>query len=416
MKSKPNGSVRYLTVAAFTLVLHNSALAAGNNWLRLSGFGTIGGAQSSTSAAAYTTDTNLGSGARQNFEFIDTKVAVQADALVNDKLSFTLQVMSKLDYKNSYDPKVEWAFAKVNFLPNLYSRIGRFYTASFMTTDYAFVGYANTLVRAPVGVYGPRAKPGPGDGADLTWKISTDETVYTLSGGMNTNEQKKNNGDYSKSDNAKWLLASLENGPWLARIGTTWGDAEIYSSGAETLFGAIARLPAANFPSAAGYAQESQIGLRSVPYRFNGVGLQYDDGAILLQTEWTDLRFDSPLLTSANNTASYVTAGYRIRAFTPFVSILKNQKSGSNAPIAPSWMPGALAAGVNAFPAVDQGQRSLALGVRWDFMKNVAAKFQYDHIETENGSSGQFYRDKSDAAKPFDGKVDVISATVDFIF
>lgn len=376
---------------------------------KLSGFGTIGGAMTNTDNVAYSTDTNVPGGARKRFEFIDNKVAVQGDLIVDDKLSFTAQIMSKRGYDNSYRPKVEWGFAKYKFTPDLYVRAGRMYAGSFMNTDFAFVGYANMLVRPPVGVYGPRATPGPADGVDVTWKINTGNTGYTLSAGRAVNRIESFDGGNSASDNLRWFIGSVENGPWTGRISYTKGNSGLHKPGIDTLV----RFISFTSPSYAGFIQDD---LRNVPYAFTGLGGTYDDGTWQVQAEWTKLKFDSALLTSANNTGWYVTAGRRIGNFTPYVSYLKNEKDGSSDPIAPATLSAGLQAGVNAFTAADQSQKSISLGVRWDFMKNMDLKLQYDHITTSPGNGFFFAGRTNQYPAGFSKSANVISAAVDFVF
>ncbi|QDX82470.1 hypothetical protein B9N43_15235 [Denitratisoma sp. DHT3] len=382
---------------------------------KLSGFGTIGGAMTNTDSVAYSTDTNVPGGARKDFEFIDNKVAVQGDLIVDDKLSFTAQIMSKRGYDNSYRPKVEWGYAKYKFTPNLYVRAGRMYAGSFMNTDFAFVGYANLLVRQPVGVYGPRATPGPNDGIDVTWKTNSGDTVYTVSGGTAVTRLHSYTGGGSKSDDLRWLIGSAENGPWMGRISYTEGTLAINHLEANALIGFIG-----NFDPA--YANFMRNDIRRIPYSFTGLGGTYDDGTWQVQAEWTKLKFDSALMTSANNTGWYVTAGRRIGNFTPYASYLRNKKDGSSAPIAPASLaaiPGygpILAGGVNAFTAADQSQKSVSLGVRWDFMKNTALKFQYDRVIT-SPSDGFFFEGRTGQYPAgFNKSANVVSAALDFVF
>ncbi len=59
-------------------------------------------------------------------------------------------------------------------------------------------------------------------------------------------------------------------------------------------------------------------------------------------------------------------------------------------------------------------QSTVSLGVRWDFMKNAAAKLQYDRVKVPARSVGTF----TNVQPAFlnGSTVNLISATVDFIF
>jgi hypothetical protein len=54
------------------------------------------------------------------------------------------------------------------------------------------------------------------------------------------------------------------------------------------------------------------------------------------------------------------------------------------------------------------------LGLRWDFMKNAAAKLQYDHIDLGSNSFGPLVN-KSSSYQP-GGKLNLVSVAIDFVF
>lgn len=413
---------RFTIAALATAMAALGAPAHAAEW-KFSGFGTIGGAKSNTDAVAFNNDPYVSGGARKSFEFIDNKIAVQADAIIDDKLSFTAQVMSKRWYDNSYRPKVEWAYAKYKITPDLYVRAGRFYPSSFMLTDFANVGYANILVRPPVGVYGPRAQPGPADGADITWKLNAGDYIYTLNGGFADNELNSYNGSVTTSKFG-FANAAIERGNWSGRVGYTKGSANGTSTALAPLFDGIALLGALSptgYPLAAGYARDLANAQNHFDFSFASLGMIYDDGTWQLQSEVTQLRVYSPLATSANDTAWFVTGARRFGNLTPYVSYMRNTKDGSSEPIAPAWMTGffapQLAAGLNAATASNHSSKSVSLGLRWDFMKNMAAKFQYDRITVDNGGNGFFYAGNTGQYPGgFNGRANVISAALDFVF
>jgi hypothetical protein len=59
-------------------------------------------------------------------------------------------------------------------------------------------------------------------------------------------------------------------------------------------------------------------------------------------------------------------------------------------------------------------QSTLSIGGRWDFMRNAALKLQYDHTRIGVGSSGVLTNLQPGFQSG--GKVNVISATIDFVF
>ncbi len=59
-------------------------------------------------------------------------------------------------------------------------------------------------------------------------------------------------------------------------------------------------------------------------------------------------------------------------------------------------------------------QNTLSIGGRWDFMSNAALKLQYDHTDIGAGSSGVLIN--LQPGYQTGGKVNVFSATIDFVF
>ena len=121
-------------------------------------------------------------------------------------------------------------------------------------------------------------------------------------------------------------------------------------------------------------------------------------------------------------TAWYVSAGYRYGDFTPYVSYgshkghIKNEPGIDTTGAAPLAAGAAgLNAGINSTMAAftPARQTTTTLGLRWEAMKNIAVKAQYDSISTGDNSAGRL--------KTFTGltpatRVNLVSLAVDFVF
>lgn len=57
-------------------------------------------------------------------------------------------------------------------------------------------------------------------------------------------------------------------------------------------------------------------------------------------------------------------------------------------------------------------QSTTSLGARWDVVRNVALKAQWDHIDGEPESIFPYRRE----TKAWTGNMDVLSLTMDFVF
>lgn len=124
--------------------------------IKLRGFGTIGVVRSTNSKADVMDNLSQprGAGHSHKWDFgVDSKLAVQADAKFNERLSASWQVMSQRQADDTYRPHTEMAFAKLQASPDVSIRLGRLPAPLFMVSEYRKVGYVNPWVRQPNEVY-----------------------------------------------------------------------------------------------------------------------------------------------------------------------------------------------------------------------------------------------------------------------
>jgi len=69
---------------------------------------------------------------------------------------------------------------------------------------------------------------------------------------------------------------------------------------------------------------------------------------------------------------------------------------------------------VASFGAGSESQQTLTAGLRWDFMKNVDLKVQYDNVRLDAGSTGLFVNEQPGFR--LGSSANVFSATIDFVF
>jgi hypothetical protein len=95
-------------------------------------------------------------------------------------------------------------------------------------------------------------------------------------------------------------------------------------------------------------------------------------------------------------TGWYVSGGYRIRKFTPYLAYAQVTERVTSAPgLSLSGLPAtvapiaaALNSGLNASIASRPVQYTSSIGVRWDFMKDFDLKLQFDRMNLGAGSVG----------------------------
>ena len=337
----------------------------------ISGFGTLGVTHSSLRSADYTNTAfePNGAGHSRRYDFADASIiGVQLMARMTDKLSAVLQIVSQHSYDNSFTPHVEWANIKYAFTPNFDVRVGRVELPTFANSDFRNVGYANPWVRVPVEVYNNDPVTNS-DGIDTSYRFglgavtNTVHIVYGVSKFHGTPGPIR-----AKASNVVGVFDTVEYGFFTGHAGYTHANI--------TLDGAPAGYA---FQGASSYS----------------VAAAYDPGQWFVQAELARV-------TVAQITPGYIngylTAGYRIAAFTPYVTYSQSHSLGH------STISGDM----------NKGQKEASIGVRWDFARNFDVKAQYDHLWLPQNSTGSLSNIQPDYK--LGSGTDVFSVTLDFVF
>jgi len=155
------------------------------------------------------------------------------------------------------------------------------------------------------------------------------------------------------------------------------------------------------------------------PATSTAIGVRYDPGHWFMIGEWAHTNTHSVFGVS---TAWYVSGGYRLAMFTPYLGYAQVRTDRNSSPgLRLSEVPPNLAAygaglnaGLNAFLEMNPDERHLSLGLRWDFMRNLDLKIQFDHMRNGADSSGKL-TDLQPGFQP-GGEVNLSSVAIDFIF
>jgi predicted porin len=129
-------------------------------------------------------------------------------------------------------------------------------------------------------------------------------------------------------------------------------------------------------------------------------GASYDPGNWFVKTEWIQRR------STYKKDAMYISAGYRVNKFTPYVTHSQNSMGSLYQNVAVSALNTRLAG---------RSQSTNSVGVRWDFMRNYDFKLQYDRVTLGDYSNGYLVNVPSNI-KLYGTSFHVISAVVDFVF
>ena len=384
-----------ILVASALLLSAGRVMAGETPKFTLAGFGTLGLAHSTQRQADYTTQpwyNPHGAGYSQNWSAdVDSRVGLQFDAQFNPRLSAVLQVVSELRYDNTYTPSIEWANVKYAFTPDASVRFGRIVMATFLASDYRKIGYAYPWLRPPLEVYNMMPVD-YNDGMDATYRFHFGEASNTVNAFYGADNLKSPASGYypwvaNNAARGSWgIFDTFESGPVTLRL--SYEQTTLTLDGVNSFFEQFR-----NF-GAQGQALYAQYNAYRVPTIFWGMSAKYDPGKWFVMGEAGKSRLMPSFM--GKQFAWYVSGGYRVRQFTPYAIYAKSKKlsttsdPGLNLASVPPFMQAyaaGLNAGLNNFLAPPTSATT-SLGVRWDFMKNVDLKLQYDHTRLDAGSSG----------------------------
>ncbi len=213
-----------LVVAYLPVQADDGGLGGGPD-VKLRGFGTFGVVRNTNSNLDFMDNLSQprGAGYSHKWDFgVDSKLAVQADAKFNDKLSASWQVMSQRQTNDTYQPQNEMAFLKYQATGDLNVRLGRIPAPLFMVSEYRKVGYVNPWIRQPNEVYF-QVPFNSLDGGDVSYQVGAGDFTgnFQVAAGTMRPATVKSEGDVSTltGDNALCINFIGEYGPVTFRIG-----------------------------------------------------------------------------------------------------------------------------------------------------------------------------------------------------
>ena len=365
-------------IGIFACITHAEAVEIDQPMFTFGGFGSLGVSHSSVHLGDYTLDSTMPKGAGLSEDWStgnDSRIAGHLAAKFTPKVSAVLQVDSEYHTGNSYQPEVELASVKYAFIPDAYIRVGRIALPTFLDSDNRDVGYTYVWIHPPVELYRQLAIA-HSDGVDAMYRVDIGDvgnTIKAIIYGENTIERSTSK---SISKDMWGIFDTIEYGPTITHIGyqERLSDSENLQTG---VTGA--------------WVRNSDL----------SVGVQYDPGNWFAMSEWIQRKSTTKL------SAMYVSAGYRVKKFTPYLTYSQNSPG--------SFLPGFSPPSSSSLRAANRSQSTVSMGVRWDFMKNTDFKLQYDQVKLSDNSNG-FLANVPANVSLYGAKFHVISAVVDFVF
>lgn len=254
-----------------------------------------------------------------NFDTRESNIGIQFATDISSRMDMTVVMSARGGPKSKYNFETEWAYANYKLNDALSFRVGKVKGPFYMVSDYKDVGYAYPWVSPPEEVYSTNPIRSV-NGLDLIYQKTINNISYLgevyFGSGTNTAFALPN-AILGGALTGFGISASADN------IGTQL-DFETHN-----MLGFNASMTYEGFSFRAGYFNTL---VDFGPYTnlkgsFGGIGLTVDVKNIVVYAEYI-IRDTDPLLTAAfpDQTASYVTAGYRMGDFLPYATISKLDK------------------------------------------------------------------------------------------
>jgi hypothetical protein len=290
-----------------------------------------------------------------------------------------------------------------------------------MLSEFRNVGYSLPFERAPNELYGQIPFTNM-DGGQVSYASHFGNITNTFVGGYGANTIRTTATGASQArltvltDTVEFQALTVRAAALIVKFKSPTGFGTLFTDFADA---------AANIPGESDAANTANY----LDSRYNtdhwghietyDLGLNYDPGQWFAMAELQHTVNTGVVGMSTNGFAS---AGYRTHGLTPYASYARLITSHLVSPAIPlSGLPAPLAAyggtinGVVAgLNASNQSQSTLSAGVRWDFMKNLDLKVQYDYVRLDAGSTGMFVNEQP-GFRP-GSTASVFTAGVDFVF
>lgn len=393
------------------------------DWLKIDGFGTVGTYKGNSTAAGVRVDTKQSTYSLNDWRFDgDTQASIQATLNPHGKLKAVLQLISKKDIKSSSKPTVEWAYVSYPVTSEFDVKVGRTVAPIYLMSDYRNLAYAQTTVRPQSEVY--QVNPiSFQDGATARWEKKIGTGMMQVEGFFGKANVSVALGEVDL-DRVKGLSLKWSDGSWAIRGGYSKYSASLTAPSVAATIKSLVALPSV-VCSNCSTVIPAIAPLTGITANISTLGLSYDDGVWIAQTEWTKRKSSSIVISSVS--AWDVLGAYRYGDFTPYIGAGRyNTDESSPGLLAGAAAPAAFKTQLNylnaSYIGVGKGDRDvMTIGVRWDFAKNLALKAQLERIKMDSpeiGASSYVQYPTSMLGKPngFDGRVSMFTLNLDFVF
>lgn len=375
----------------FVLLLLLLPIAAGVEAaeFRISSFGTLGVSCFSNDDADYApNEIPDGPGRSSTCDMgMDSKLGLQADLEITDRLSATLQATAYHRADDSYTPEITLANLRWKFLEDFTLRLGRVQNPNFLYSEYRNVHYAQPWARPPPNVYSV-ATTFLHDGAELLYTVLISGWELELQAGIakaNFDAPRSNaSGTDEVETDPRYLTATLDRGEWLLKAGYSTGLASYQPEELDLLFDT---LRSTGFSDLA-----DDLEIDDKRFKLYSLGIQYDDGHWLAVGEYAHRTSDGWY---RNQDGAYLTLGRRMESWMLYGTVSRRWTDGPESddtiPRGVDPLLDVLADSVNELLVGSKADNtSVALGVSRELNDYLTIKGQVEWIHPDDGSHYYF--------------------------
>ncbi len=371
----------------------------------------------------------------------DTRMGFQIDAEITDDFSVIAQPIVKAysvsDPNDDYQAEIDWAYLSYRLTPSVKLRVGRLRVPQYMVSDYLQVGYGYHWVRPPVDVYLLRAEPfNHYQGGEIFY--SGKYRGYEINFQAMYGSFSEKTADIEVSvDQMTGLNFSATGENFTFRYAYLLHNVDLDVPDLVPLVDGFMQVGDGIAPFDAAVAEEfyaiaRMYEISDEPYTYQAGGIKYELENWLIYTEFSLVDSSNPFGSDSKNT--YFSVAYQFENLTPyfFVSSYSNTLSDQieNAINATYESIGREVndglnqlrdGGLQSVQRSNLKQKSLAIGLRYDFYENMDLKFEAMKVFPEEIVGGQLSNDGLAGSDNFPNgerfpNIVVYSFTFDYIF
>lgn len=346
----------------------------------------------------------------------DSRLGLQVDLKINNSLHAAVQWVARDHAGDFFEQNLDWAFLRWDINDRTNIRVGRIGADVFLLSDYRNVGYAYPWMRPPHEFYSHLAV-NHADGFDFSHKIYFDDDLLTLKvfAGYSFNQVPSIGSETIDLESpVVGGILKFESGNWTTRAGFAY--LRLLTDVPNEQLVNILNSPLINTGIPGIKQVIPDLSLKNTNVHYYSFGSIFDNGSWLAYAEASYLNSETNYF--PDSVSGYLSIGKRISNVTLYSLFGINHSFQKDvyvpSPIFPSPQLQELSQIVNRIinnNGIDE--KSVSLGLRWDFHPKIAFKTQWTHYWL--GSNGtQFWQDNSLREKS--AQTNVWSLGIDFIF